>query len=214
MYNGRENRYKRRYFSDSLIKQKACMKQLVVVIMVMLFADANAQSYQLQIEGSSITVLQNDAKTTVSNNTDAASVMDYQQKIYFISKDGDGAIKAYDVNTKKTTDVVSVGMKSETGYVVKSVINMIPDTKGGKIYFTTKDIYRGSVQYMTWRYDISTKAYDVYCDGKALSLSADNVLEVMFTGKDMNGEYEQKAYFNASYRQLIKQDDKVYSAIK
>lgn len=190
------------------------MKQLVVVIMVMLFADANAQSYQLQKEGSSITVLQNDAKTIVSNNTDAASVMDYQQKIYFISKDGDGAIKTYDVSTKKTTDIVSVGMKSETGYVVKSVVNMIPDTKGGKIYFTTKDIYRGSVQYMTWRYDIITKAYDVYCDGKALSLSADNVLEVMFTGKDMNGEYEQKAYFNASYRQLIKQDDKMYSAIK
>lgn len=190
------------------------MKQLVIVVMVMLFADAKAQSYQLQKEGNSIIVLQNNAKTTVSNNADAASAMDYQQKIYFISKDGDGAIKAYDVNTKKTNDVVSTGMKSETGYVVKSVVNMIPDTKGSKIYFTTKDVYRGNVQYMTWRYDISTKAYDVYCDGKALSLSPDNTLEVLFTGKDMNGEYQQKAYFNASYRQLIKQDDKVYGVIK
>lgn len=190
------------------------MKQVVVIVMVLLFANANAQSYQLQKEGNSISILQNDVKVVVSNNADAASAMDYQQKIYFVSKDGDGAIKAYDVSTKKTNDVVSTGMKSETGYVVKSVVNMIPDTKGGKIYFTTKDVYRGNVQYMTWRYDITTKIYDVYCDGKALSLSPDNTLEVMFTGKDMNGEYQQKAYFDASYRQLIKQDDKVYGGIK
>jgi uncharacterized protein YxeA len=75
------------------------MKQVVVIVMVLLFANANAQSYQLQKEGNSIFILQNDVKVVVSNNTDAASAMDYQQKIYFVSKDGDGAIMAYDVNT-------------------------------------------------------------------------------------------------------------------
>lgn len=214
MYNGRENRYQRGYFSDSLIKQKASMKQVVVIVMVLLFANANAQSYQLQKEGNSISILQNNVKVTVSNNTDASSAMDYQQKIYFIGKDGDGTITAYDVSTKKSTNVIATGMKSETGYTVKTVVNMIGDANGGKIYFTTKDVYRGNVQYMTWRYDIATKSYDVYCDGKALSLSPDNTLEVLFTGKDMNGEYQQKVYFNASYRQLIKQDERVYGVIK
>lgn len=191
------------------------MKQTVVLVLVMLlFAKVNAQSYHLKAENSNLIIVQGDNKTVLSTNADA-SAMDYKQQIFFLDKSANGSIRVYDVNTKKTIDVISIGMKSEVGYIVKSsIINMVADAAGGKVYFTTKDDYKGTTQYMTWRYDVNTKAFDVYCDGKAISLSPDNTLEVLFEGKDYKGEYQQKAYYNATYRQLIKQDDKVYTTIR
>jgi|GEM_PF-3577704 len=192
------------------------MKQVIVIVMVMvMFMKVNAQSYRIVSENNGLAVVQGDSKTVLSTNADAPSVLDYKQQVYFLDKSANGSIRMYDVNTKKTTDVISIGMKSEVGYVVKSsIINMVADAAGGKIYFTTKDDYKGTTQHMTWKYDVNTKAYDVYCDGKALSLSPDNTLEVVFVGKDFKGEYQQKSYYNANYRQLIKQDEKVYTSIR
>eukprot|EP01012_Entosiphon_sulcatum_P066052 TRINITY_DN95111_c0_g1_i1.p2 TRINITY_DN95111_c0_g1~~TRINITY_DN95111_c0_g1_i1.p2 ORF type:complete len:193 (-),score=27.65 TRINITY_DN95111_c0_g1_i1:32-610(-) len=192
------------------------MKQTVVIVMVMLlFVKTNAQSYQFQKEDNKIAIIEDGKKTEIASNAEAESAFEYNQKIFFLDKTANGSIRIYDINTKRFTDAITIGMKSEVGYTVKSaIVNMLADAKGGKLYFTTKDDYKGTTQYMTWRYDINTKTYDVYCDGKAVSLSADNTLEVVFSGKDYNGEYQQKSYYNAAYRQLIKQDDRVYSITK
>lgn len=191
------------------------MKHSVLIVMVLLCFTAVAQTYELKKEGSVLKVVADGTASVVSANADAGSAFILKDKVYYLETKGAVRIRVFDIPTGKNADAVTVGMTSESGYVVKSeIVNIIGDPSGNQFFFTTKDDIKGTKQFMTWKYDVPTQKYDVYCDGKALSLLPDNTLEVLFTGKDITGEYQQKAYFNASYRKLLRQDDRVYGAVK
>lgn len=191
------------------------MKHVVLIVMVLLCFTAVAQNYELKKEGSVLKVVANGKASVVSANADAGSAFILKDKVYYLETKGTARIRVFDIPTGQNADAVTNGMTSESGYVIKSeIVNVIGDPSGSQFFFTTKDDIKGVKQFMTWKYDISTQKYDVYCDGKALSLLPDNTLEVLFTGKDITGEYQQKAYFNASYRKLLRQDDRVYGAVK
>lgn len=191
------------------------MKHAVLIVMVLLCFTAVAQTYELKKEGSVLKVVADGTASVVSANADAGSAFILKDKVYYLETKGAVRIRVFDIPTGKNADAVTIGMTSESGYVVKSeIVNIVGDPSGNQFFFTTKDDMKGIKQFMTWKYDVPTQKYDVYCDGKALSLLPDNTLEVLFTGKDITGEYQQKAYFNASYRKLLRQDDRVYGAIR
>lgn len=189
------------------------MKHVLLIVMVLLCFNVVAQTYELQKEGNVLKVVANGKASVVSANAGSAFI--WKDKVYYLETKGTARIRVFDMPTGQNVDAVTIGMTSESGYIVKSeIVNLIGDPTGNQFFFTTQDNVKGVKQLMTWKYDVLANKYDVYCDGKAIALLPDNTLEVLFTGKDIKGEYQQKAFFNASYRKLLRQDERVYSAIK
>lgn len=187
------------------------MKYLFFSFVLFLFINTNAQTFTINKNGNKLSMEINGVASTISENADPASVTQYKQSVYYLEKIPANKIMSYNTDTKSYTDLITIGMKSEKGYVVKSeIINMLSDADAGKMYFTTKDDYNNNPIYLTWQYDLSTNKFLVIRDGQVVTVNRNNLVEILFTGRDLGGNYTQKIIYNSFTRQIEKTGNKQY----
>lgn len=184
------------------------MKLLFSSILCICVIAVHAQS--LQANGNTLILNDNNAPTTISDHAVGESAFVYKNKVYFLDNDK-SKITVYDIASQQSKDIISVGMKTDNGYTIRTeILNVVPLVSAGKLYFSTMYMHSGEPVHTTWQYDIEADNYYIFRDGIIDVAHNDGTLEIVSHGKDYNGEYTERFYYYHGNAKLIKSDERVY----
>ena len=186
------------------------MKKLILVACLLGGNFSFGQQLSYQIKNKQLSSNKGDV---ISTSVDSTSVFANNEKIYFLELLPQSKIASYNPATTVREDLLSIGMKSLDGNIVKGeIVKMLPDAAQEKVFFSTKDIYNNEIVYLTWQYTIQSGELGVLTDGKLLSIDKGGIVKVDMAGRDMTGAYSQEAYYDTRTKKMIKIEERKYGS--
>lgn len=185
------------------------MKILLVVLLSAITCGSYAQSI-LMVDNSLYLKPKKGDVIMIAKGADVEWSFIHKDHLYYLNGK-EQKIVDYDMQKATYTDLVTLGMKTEEGYEVRTeLINMVPQPKVDNFYFTTRYVHNDLPVYMTWQYDINKHSYDIFSDGQIDKVDSDGTLEILFIGKDYQGNYTQRAYYYYGSKKMMHSDDRIY----
>jgi hypothetical protein len=157
----------------------------------------------MQAQPSLLAVTQKSGKIFVSDGISkklvASSVNNIQplaaaNHVYYINNaiSDKMTIKAYDVASNTTTEVVKAETLVYGVAADKKITNMVYGQTANKIYFSTVSVNaQGYEDYLTWALDPVTNDVKVLADGKVSAVDNTGAVQIEIHGVDEHGSYTQ-----------------------
>ncbi len=159
-----------------------------------------ASNYRIINQNGKVILSDGKSETVVSNETSASSPVVYGDEIYYIGKaEGDtyssgSSIYVYNVKTKATEDIIRLNSVASS-YDLKNVVeNLFQNKNSGTLYFSTSSKNRrGHAEFLTWKYDVSSKTLVVYQDGRIEGIDLLGNQTIVFVGFDSKGKFTSRS---------------------